>query len=98
MQLITLKEKKEEVKNLLNMDADFIVLDVDRTIINTTSWYQACMCPNLLIREEFTKDFKKIKFFVNSTEIGNSIKKKLHPEIGRSFLSYSAILKSKMYS
>ena len=60
MQLITLKEKKEEVKNLLNMDADFIVLDVDRTIINTTSWYQACMCPNLLIREEFTKDFKKI--------------------------------------
>lgn len=70
MQLITLKEKKEEVKNLLNMDADFIVLDVDRTIINTTSWYQACMCPNLLIREEFTKDFKKINdlTFKNPTE------------------------------
>src|SRR6188768_2342318 len=27
----------------------FVVLDVDRTLFNTTSWYHACTCEDLLI-------------------------------------------------
>lgn len=75
MQQVKLKEKLDEVKNLLNMDADFIILDVDRTIINTTSWYQACMCPNLLIPEESVQEFKRINDLTFEKPTKESFKK-----------------------
>ena len=36
---------------------NFIILDVDRTVINGTSWFYACSYPNLLISSSNTKDF-----------------------------------------
>lgn len=38
----------------------YIVLDVDRTIINGTSWYYACTCPDLLIRKQNIDMFKDL--------------------------------------
>ena len=34
---------------------NFIILDVDRTVINGTSWFYACSYPNLLISSSNTK-------------------------------------------
>lgn len=30
---------------------NYVILDIDRTIINGTSWYHACACPDLLINQ-----------------------------------------------
>lgn len=38
----------------------WIVLDIDRTIINGTSWYYTCVCPDLLIQKDKIKLFKEI--------------------------------------
>lgn len=55
-----IKEKLKQISTIINLDNDFIILDVDRTIINTTSWYRACVEPNLLIDENNILEFKKI--------------------------------------
>lgn len=39
----------ECIADSFKLDHDVAILDVDRTIINTTSWYHACVCPDLLI-------------------------------------------------
>lgn len=36
----------------------YILLDIDRTIINGTSWYYACTCPDLLISSRNIERFK----------------------------------------
>jgi len=36
------------------------VLDVDRTVINTTSWYRACVSPGLLLAEEGIAEFQRL--------------------------------------
>ncbi|MGW6691576.1 haloacid dehalogenase-like hydrolase [Streptomyces sp. NPDC054961] len=38
----------------------WIVLDVDRTLINTTAWYHACISPGLLLDESGVKEFKDL--------------------------------------
>ncbi|SHO43132.1 beta/alpha barrel domain-containing protein [Anaerocolumna xylanovorans] len=38
----------------------YIILDIDRTIINGTSWYHACTYPDLLIREDKIESFKEL--------------------------------------
>ncbi len=65
-----MKQINNEIKNLINMDSDIVILDVDRTIINTTSWYQACITENLLISKENIKKFIEIndKTFLNPTK------------------------------
>lgn len=35
----------------------YIILDVDRTILNGTSWFHACSCPNLIISSDNTDKF-----------------------------------------
>lgn len=49
----------------------YIVLDIDRTIINGTSWYYACTCPDLLMNELGVEKFKQIneELFVNGTDL-----------------------------
>ena len=44
-------------------------MDIDRTIINGTSWYHACSCPNLLIDEYNIDRFKELnnKMYVHGT-------------------------------
>ncbi|WP_405717490.1 hypothetical protein [Streptomyces sp. NBC_00046] len=36
----------------------WLVLDVDRTLINTTSWYRACVAPGLLLSAEAVAEFR----------------------------------------
>jgi ribokinase len=38
----------------------YAVLDVDRTIVNTTSWYHACMTPDLLLPAELVSQFSSL--------------------------------------
>lgn len=47
----------------------YVILDIDRTIINGTSWYHACSCPNLLIDEYNIDRFKELnnKMYVHGT-------------------------------
>lgn len=53
----------------INIKNDIVILDVDRTIINTTSWYQACVSDNLLIPSKYIEKFKSLndKTFENPT-------------------------------
>ncbi|MCM1285685.1 MAG: hypothetical protein NC213_03500 [Acetobacter sp.] len=55
--------------------ANYIVLDVDRTIINGTSWYRACSYPNLLINEDNINTFLSAneKFYNNGNENDRSL-------------------------
>lgn len=46
------------IKRSINIDNDIAIFDVDRTIINTTSWYHACMTEDLLLSKENIKKFK----------------------------------------
>ena len=55
-----MQEIYNEIKNMINKSNDFIILDVDRTMINTTSWYQACIEEDLLISKSNIKEFLKI--------------------------------------
>lgn len=55
-----IREKLGEITNQLNISNDFIILDVDRTIINSTSWYRACIEPDILIPGEKVEEFKRI--------------------------------------
>ena len=48
------------IDNSINPDSNIVILDVDRTIINTTSWYQACITEDLLLSKENIKKFKMI--------------------------------------
>ena len=54
-----MKQIENKMKNLINVDSDVVILDVDRTIINTTSWYQACITNDLLISKENVKKFNR---------------------------------------
>lgn len=47
----------------------YVILDIDRTIINGTSWYHACSCQNLLIDEYNIDRFKELnnKMYVHGT-------------------------------
>ena len=42
------------------LDKDIVIFDVDRTIINTTSWYQACITEDLLLSKNNIEKFKII--------------------------------------
>ncbi|MGH0498969.1 hypothetical protein ACQVPI_22215 [Bacillus wiedmannii] len=53
-------EKINKLINSVKTGDDFIIFDVDRTIINTTSWYHACICPNLLINENNIQKFLEL--------------------------------------
>lgn len=55
-----MQEIYNEIKNMINKNNDFIILDVDRTMINTTSWYQACIDEELLISKSNIKEFLKL--------------------------------------
>jgi hypothetical protein len=50
--------------NWLRATADpsqtWIVLDVDRTIVNSTSWYHACVTPGLLLPPELIPEFEAL--------------------------------------
>jgi hypothetical protein len=50
-------------------DRDLIVFDIDRTIINSTSWFRACMSPDLLIEKKKIDTFKHI----NSVEFNHRL-------------------------
>ena len=65
-----MKQLEDKIKNLINIDSDIVILDVDRTIINTTSWYQACITDDLLISKENIKKFIEMndKTFLNPTK------------------------------
>ncbi len=58
-----MKTSFHNLQRLLNQTKqgqNYIVLDVDRTMINGTSWYRACLCPNLLLAEKDIGRFKEI--------------------------------------
>ncbi len=67
---MAIKQIENKIQNLINANDDVVILDVDRTIINTTSWYQACITDDLLISKENIKTFKEMndKAFLNPTE------------------------------
>ena len=44
----------------LSKDNKYIILDVDRTIINGTAWFRACSTPNLLINDIEIEEFRLI--------------------------------------
>jgi len=53
----------DKIKNIAiaqNISRDFVVLDVDRTIINTTSWFHACKCSDLLISQKNIREYLRI--------------------------------------
>lgn len=60
----------QQIKESIKIDNDFVILDVDRTIINTTSWYKACVDEDLLISKKNIKEFVKIndKAFIEPTK------------------------------
>lgn len=64
---------KEQLKEI-NLNDDIVIFDVDRTIINTTSWYQACICEDLLISKENVQIFKKLN--QKAFEVPDEIKMK----------------------
>ncbi len=66
---------KNEINNLINVDSDVVILDVDRTIINTTSWYRACICDDLLISKQNIDKFKKINDETYSNPTDEKLKK-----------------------
>jgi len=43
--------KLKKLLSSIKSDQNFVILDVDRTIINTTSWYRAYISPDLLIND-----------------------------------------------
>lgn len=53
-------DKINKLIDSVKLSDNFVILDVDRTIINTTSWYNACICPNLLINENNIQKFLKL--------------------------------------
>ena len=65
-----MKQIENKMKNLINVDSDVVILDVDRTIINTTSWYKACITEDLLISKSNIKKFIEInnKTFLKPTK------------------------------
>jgi len=92
--------KISTIVNSVNLEKDFVILDVDRTIINTTSWYHACKCPDLLISqsninkflemndEAFLKgDIKSLEKFRNRTLelVENKITNEFKEKIGQLF-------------
>ena len=50
----------QEYLKEIKINNNIAIFDVDRTIINTTSWYQACICPDLLISEQNIGKFKEL--------------------------------------
>ena len=64
---------KEQLKEI-NLNDEIVIFDVDRTIINTTSWYQACICEDLLISKENVQTFKKLN--KKAFEVPDEIKMK----------------------
>ena len=67
------ENKFKRIFDSIDLEDEVIILDVDRTIINTTSWYQACVLPDLLISEEQIENFKQI----NDETFNNPDKDKL---------------------
>ena len=55
MQLI-----KDIIERSVSRNNDIAIFDVDRTIINTTSWYHACMTEDLLLSKENINKFKSL--------------------------------------
>lgn len=47
-----LNESIHTFRSSISENKIWAVFDVDRTIINTTSWYRACIQPGLLISKE----------------------------------------------
>lgn len=98
-----IKEKLVEITNMLNFSNDLIILDVDRTIINSTSWYRACVEGDILISNSKVDEFKRIndETFKNPTpellkkfreDTFNLISKKVDSnfisKVGKQFKSY----------
>ena len=68
-----LNYKIEKIFSVLDKNNDFVILDVDRTIINTTSWYQACITDDLLISKDKIPYFRKLndERFKNQTKLSD---------------------------
>ncbi|HEC2173372.1 TPA: hypothetical protein R1915_001471 [Staphylococcus delphini] len=48
---------KETIEYLFSGNNKYVVLDVDRTIMNCTPWFKACIKPDLLIAKSDTNNF-----------------------------------------
>ncbi|MBO1582886.1 hypothetical protein [Bacillus sp. XF8] len=55
--MINFDEIKRQMLPIINSEDVYVILDVDRTIINGTSWYYACKYADLLISKKNIKDF-----------------------------------------
>ncbi len=58
----------------INLENDIVVFDVDRTIINTTSWYRACITEDLLISKENIEKYKMINDIAYNNPTKNKLK------------------------
>lgn len=57
----------------------YIILDIDRTIINGTSWYHSCIYPDLLIPKDKVEVFKNLN--ISLYENGNCAEKERFREL-----------------
>lgn len=62
------------IKNNIRIADNIIILDVDRTIINTTSWYQACISDNLLLSKDNVIKYKTMNDETFKNPSSDSIK------------------------
>lgn len=49
-----------KLQKMITKKHHWVVFDIDRTIINTTSWYHACATPNLFIQESDIATFLQL--------------------------------------
>ncbi|SFO28720.1 hypothetical protein SAMN04487831_11637 [Pseudobutyrivibrio sp. UC1225] len=70
-----------------------IILDIDRTIIDGTSWYRACAFPGLLIEKDLINDFEKInnRFYSEEDSEGRNIFYKKTFAILKKQISYESL-------
>lgn len=57
---MTFDSELEKLLERLDSRSPCFILDVDRTVINTTSWYHACVTDNLLMLESQVPEFLKL--------------------------------------
>lgn len=77
----------------------FIVLDVDRTIIDTTAWFHACMTPGLLLQTESVPAFEDLnarRFATSPTLADDAFRRQtlalIEPQVSAQFLDRLAEL------
>lgn len=55
--MTSLGERIDQFTGELDPAQVWVILDVDRTVVNTTTWYRACMAPGLLLPADSLESF-----------------------------------------